>query len=160
MRRWVITDTHLGHHRMVEKGYRPDGFETKIYNLWRMLVADEDLLIHLGDVALPDSDKAVWETIQSLPGRKILTMGNHDKRSPKWYMERGFAFACEAFELGDVLFTHAPRSALPEHIKHNVHGHLHTGEHRSFESTSAHHLLSLEEAGYGPVLLDRILRRG
>jgi len=158
VRRWVLADTHFGHRMLIDEGHRPDGYDTKIINLWRMLVKEDDLLIHLGDVALPDSDKEIWEIIQRLPGRKILVMGNHDKRSAKWYMERGFAFACDAFELSNILFTHRPQLEIPAGIHHNVHGHLHSGEHRAFEALPKHRLVSLEQSGYGPVLIDRVLR--
>lgn len=159
MKRWVTTDTHFGHKMLIDEGHRPADFDQRIIKQWHMLVAEEDLIIHLGDVALPDSNQAVWDTIRSLPGRKILVMGNHDKRSAKWYMERGFAFACEAFELSSILFTHRPRPDVPAHIQFNVHGHLHSGEHRAFEPTPKHVLIALEKTGYGPLLVDRAVRQ-
>lgn len=158
MRRWVIADTHFGHKMLIEEGYRPANYDERIIKRWLQMVSPEDLVIHLGDVALPDSDKAIWEQIAELPGRKILVMGNHDKRSAKWYMERGFAFACDAFELSDLWFTHAPRLIIPPHIRYNVHGHLHSGTHRHFELAKKHKLVSLEETSYTPVLVDKIAK--
>lgn len=158
MKRWVIADTHFGHKMLIEKGYRPENYDQRIIENWIKLVGADDLVIHLGDVALPDSNKDVWLTIAGLPGRKILTMGNHDKRSAKWYMERGFAFACEAFELGGVLFTHSPAEIIAPWIRYNVHGHLHAGTHREFTPLERQRLVSLEELGYMPVQVDRIAR--
>lgn len=159
MKKWVIADTHFNHKMLVERGYRPAGFENRILEAWRRMVAPEDLIIHLGDVSLPDTVAETWETISNLPGRKILVMGNHDKRSAKWYMERGFSFACEAFELHRILFTHEPQLLVPDHALFNVHGHLHGNGHRSFNSGTKHRLMALEYSNYSPVLIEKIVRK-
>ena len=158
MRRWVIADTHFGHEMLVEKGYRPEGFSGLIAQNWHRLVAQEDLVIHLGDLAIPDKDLATQAVILGLPGQKILVMGNHDNRSATWYMKRGFALACDAFELGGVLFTHEPRAIVPSYIRYNVHGHLHAGTHREGGEDPKHRLVSMEELNYMPVQLDRIAK--
>ena len=43
----------------------------------------------------------VWENdiFNKLPGRKVLVMGNHDKKSARWYSEHGFDFVCNMFVL-------------------------------------------------------------
>ena len=158
MRRWVIADTHFGHKKLIEEGHRPESYDVQIIGNWIKMVDPEDLIIHLGDVALPDKDQSVWATLAGLPGRKILVMGNHDKRSAKWYMERGFDFACDAFELRGILYTHRPAQIIPPWIRFNVHGHLHAGEHREYTKLEEHRLVSLEELGYTPVKVDRIAR--
>jgi calcineurin-like phosphoesterase family protein len=159
MKRWVIADTHFGHQMLIDEGHRPAGYDQRIIKQWCALVANDDLIIHLGDVALPDSNQAVWDSIRSvLPGRKVLVMGNHDKRSAKWYMERGFAFACDAFELRGILYTHRPNPVIPAGIRFNIHGHLHSGEHRAFEALPQHRLVSLEETSYAPVQVDKVAR--
>ena len=159
MRRWVIADTHFGHSKLVEEEIRPPKFGTKIIKAWGTQVSHDDLLIHLGDVAIPDSDKDLWMLLAGLPGKKILVMGNHDKRSATWYMKRGWSLACDAFELGGVLFTHEPRDERDlDHVNYNVHGHLHEGTHRPFDPSPKHRLVALEKTGYGPILLDRVLR--
>lgn len=158
MRRWVIADTHFGHHKLVEEGHRPAGFEHTIIDRWIKLVRMGDLVIHLGDVVLPDSNKEYWRIIAGMPGRKILLMGNHDKRSVSWYMQRGFAVACKSIEIGGVMFTHEPLVNVPEHVQYNVHGHLHTGEHRPFDAGPKHRLFSLEATNYEPVQLEMFLR--
>jgi calcineurin-like phosphoesterase family protein len=158
MKRWVIADTHFGHKMLVDDGHRPEGFEDKIIANWTHMVQPKDLVIHLGDVALPDTDVRVWELMARLPGRKILVMGNHDKRSVTWYMQRGFSFACESFEISKIKFTHRPSTIIPERLRFNVHGHLHAGLHHEQEPHEKHRLMSLEASNYMPVALDKIAR--
>jgi calcineurin-like phosphoesterase family protein len=153
----VIADTHFGHRRLIEKGYRPADFEDRIIDRWTQLVTAEDLVIHLGDLAF--SRAATWSW-SLLPGRKVLVRGNHDNHSATWYMERGFAFACDMFELGKIIFTHAPLEVIPAHVNFNLHGHLHTGEHRPFEPGPKHRLISLERSDYAPVLVEKATRNG
>jgi calcineurin-like phosphoesterase family protein len=156
VRRWVIADTHFGHKMLIEKGYRPANFEKRIIDQWTALVAPEDLVIHLGDLAFSHVEANTWNL---LPGRKVLVRGNHDNHSITWYMERGFAFACDMFELGKIIFTHAPLEVIPVHVSFNLHGHLHTGEHRPFEPSLKHRLISLERTNYAPVLIEKVLRK-
>jgi len=159
MKRWVIADTHWGHKKLIEEKLRPADYEARIFDRWLQMIRYEDMVIHLGDVMLPDTNKDTWSRLWSLPGVKILVRGNHDKRSTSWYMERGFAFACDAFELGGILFTHEPRVNVPEYVNYNVHGHLHAGVHREFESGPKHRLVSLEESGYAPVSVEKLVRQ-
>lgn len=159
LKRWVIADTHFGHSMLVDIGSRPAKFEDRIFEAWQRMVAPEDLIIHLGDVSLPDTVADVWVKLSNLPGRKILVMGNHDKRSAKWYMERGFAFACDSFELGGILFTHRPRLIVPEHIDFNVHGHLHNTGRHLFTPGPKHRLVALEYSNYSPVRVEKITRK-
>ena len=97
-------------------GSKPAGFEHRILKNWRALVADDDMVIHLGDVFL--CKISGWkDTFTNLPGRKILVIGNHDKNSLNWYMHNGFDFACHKFiwEMygKSLLFTHAPMEEFP-----------------------------------------------
>ena len=158
MRRWVIADTHFGHTMLIEKGYRPPDYDKRIIDRWASMVSPEDLVIHLGDVALPDKVPDVWTMLANLPGRKILVMGNHDKRSVTWYMARGFAFACDMFELGRIVFSHRPITTVPDDVAFNVHGHLHTGEHRPFDAGPKHRLVAIENTDYAPMLIEKVTR--
>jgi len=159
MRRWVIADSHFGHERLVERGYRPAGFTDLLLKNCKELIKPEDLVIHIGDVAIPDGHGAILHFMEQVPGRKILVRGNHDKRSVTWYMNHGFEFACDAFEMGGVLFTHEPRVVVPEHIQFNIHGHLHEGNHREADLGPKHRLVSLEQLGYKPVRVEHVWRK-
>lgn len=156
--KWLITDTHLHHDFMVNEGLRPAGFEKMIIKAWRHLVAPQDITYHLGDVIFYQYPK-LKEILDSVPGTKILLMGNHDHKPPAWYMRNGFAFATEMIVDGDVLLSHKPVAELPSWVRLNVHGHLHDG-HRKYEfaDTGRHKLLACEIHGYKPVRFDLFTR--
>jgi calcineurin-like phosphoesterase family protein len=82
---YLITDTHLGHRKMPMLCGRPEGFTDLVIQNCRKMIREDDLLIHLGDVA--------WEEVQlqrflQLPGRKILVRGNHDAKSTSYYLNK------------------------------------------------------------------------
>lgn len=154
---WLITDTHFNHDAMVHLCGRPADHTRLILDNWRKAVTDNDMTFHLGDVIFnrPSEMEAM---IRSVPGKKVLILGNHDQQSPYWYMRRGFEFACEAFVYRGVLFTHAPAQSLPEGVCLNIHGHLHNSQHH--DDIPLHpwnKLLALELTDYKPVLLDSFI---
>ena len=74
---WLITDTHWNHDAMVTLCNRPVDFGSRLMSNLRHMLAPQDLLIHLGDVIFykyPD----LLDMMNSINGRKILLMGNHD----------------------------------------------------------------------------------
>ena len=158
MKRWVISDTHFCHTKLVDEGLRPGGFGDTIFRNWKQLVSEGDLVLHIGDVAVPDTKEHVWEMLSRLPGKKVLVRGNHDKRSISWYMRNGFDVACDSIEIGGNLFTHKPLDIVPDHIRFNIHGHLHECVHREPAKNPRCRLVSLEDYGYTPILVDRVLR--
>jgi calcineurin-like phosphoesterase family protein len=159
MRLFVISDTHFGH-KVLASEYlsRPVDFTEKIIKNWFRLVEPDDLIIHLGDVAL--GGPTIWEeTILYLPGRKILVTGNHDKKNLTWYMTNGFEFCCSSFSWDyfglKILFSHEPQ--MTGSFDLNIHGHLHLNRHRDIETDSRHMLISLEATGYQPLLLETVV---
>ncbi len=160
MQTYVIADTHWGHKKLIDVGARPEDFEDRIIKNWRRLVQPEDLVFHLGDVWLSNrraKDQILW----GLPGKKILTLGNHDGESVPFYMQRGFDFVCESFSIKrfglQILFSHEP--VIGSHFDLNIHGHVHSGEHRECEPQPNQILLSLEEDGYEPKSLQSLVKR-
>ena len=148
-RYWVISDTHYEHDKLVDICSRPKDFSTKILANIARMVRPDDILIHLGDVT--------WGKIPKMPCKTILVKGNHDKQKYRYYMNRGFDFACESFSLVyggvDIVFTHKPL-IFHEHDL-NIHGHLHNVA--KIESVCPHYLVALEYTQYQPILLDRII---
>lgn len=153
---WITTDTHFFHEKLEREGLRPAGSTTRIIQNLQELVREQDLLIHLGDVILyryPDLDRI----LDSIPGRKVLTMGNHDNKSRWWFMRNGFDMAVDNFMLDDVVFSHRPMQQLPSGARINVHGHFHT--HRrppEWYDKSVYKLVALELTDYRPVNLATI----
>jgi calcineurin-like phosphoesterase family protein len=160
MRILVITDTHFGHRALVEKyESRPPDFETRIKQNWQKMVNNDDLVIHLGDVVVGKTTD--WTSlVPTLPGQKVLVLGNHDKKSTSWYMANGFNFCCleffwEVFGVR-ILFSHEPREEGQFDL--NIHGHLHLPEsHRKYKTGKRHFLVSLEETNYQPRPLKSIV---
>jgi predicted phosphohydrolase len=84
MKIWTISDLHLSTVQpkpMDIFGDRWKNHPERIATSWRQLVADDDVVLIAGDIswalkledALPDLQ---W--IDTLPGRKVLSKGNHD----------------------------------------------------------------------------------
>ena len=148
---YIITDTHLGHQNMVKLCDRPEDFTERILKNWADRVKPEDTVIHLGDVAWGDENLA---RLLALPGKKILVRGNHDPHPLLWYMEAGFAFACNelvmVFDGMRVLFTHRPRYIHTADV--NIHGHQHD-LHRE-DMTRLYLPLAIECMGYRPVAMN------
>lgn len=129
---FVISDTHFGHQNMVRYHGRPKQFDRLLIDNWNQIVGKQDLVFHLGDVAVSRTlDLA--SVVKRLNGRKILCLGNHDRRPAEWYMANGFAFACTYFVLDGVCFSHKPITPLPPGCAVNVHGHFHGDDHRLHE---------------------------
>lgn len=174
MKTWLITDTHFNHTNMVQLCGRPENFNDVIIKHWKHLVADDDLVIHLGDVIFSRAGELTGIMAQ-LPGKKVLTLGNHDNRKPEWYMNRGFHFAADRFDYKKIAFSHIPLtreglgkdlsylSDVPHHrgVSLNIHGHFHNTDHRDWEYEVGDHnrLLVLENEDYKPVLLEEFLSR-
>jgi calcineurin-like phosphoesterase family protein len=141
---------------------RPEGYEELIVQRHAHLVAPQDTLINLGDVFFYRPE-ALREALRRIPGTHVLVLGNHDRRSARWYRDAGFAYVCDGLVLGDALLTHRPAWPLPAGIRHAVHGHHHNMGDRVGESPwldpKVHHLVALEFTDYRPVPLRRIVDR-
>ena len=153
---WLITDTHFYHNAMIEACGRPANFTDKIVKNCKHLVAEQDTLIHLGDVIFYRYTE-LKDLMAKIKGKKILTVGNHDKRTLGWYQRNGFDIAVDTFTLGNVVFSHRPqRMPFAKGVKINVHGHHHNNKHRALPqgwSEETHRLLAIENTDYAPVRL-------
>jgi calcineurin-like phosphoesterase family protein len=163
---YVITDTHFNHQKIIEYG-RPPDFEDRIFEGLKILKPD-DMLIHLGDFCIGKDEECHKKFMDAVPCKKILVLGNHDKKSYNWYMEHGWDFVCEMFYLkkfGEhILFSHTPKSKRSINFwSMNVHGHLHDNLHRFPEYikilTPKHYLLSMEKTDYKPVELESFIKK-
>ena len=132
---WLISDTHLGHDNIIKYCARPENHEDQILDAWEDLIAEDDVILHLGDVWFGrGTNPARWaELISNLPGKKYLVLGNHDKSSKRFYTEAGFEII-PPFVQDSVAFTHYPikgyvkEKYLPpagEEWNANIHGHVH-----------------------------------
>lgn len=156
IRRYLVADAHYGHKNMEQFCGRPRGFEYKLNTNIKHTVRAQDEIIFLGDVVFRNKDFLI-SMIQDLPGRKILTKGNHDKHSDTWFYNAGFDFVCDRIVIGKYVLSHFPVNIEEGQI--NIHGHFHNVLASRWEPylaerlTDSHYLCSLEIADYKPILL-------
>jgi len=94
---FIIGDTHFFHKNIIKYCHRPKNFEEiTSRNLFKMLTPD-DVLIHLGDVALGDILSAHNKYIKPLYCKKWLVLGNHDTKPKSWYLNNGWDFVADSF---------------------------------------------------------------
>ena len=115
---YFIADCHFFHSNIVRLNplKRKPGFERQILESLRAVLREGDRLFVIGDFAwrLPEGFLEEWT---SLPGEKILVMGNHDwwfkegELSP--FFDRIYDFSCPV-EVGNkkVLLCHFPSKDL------------------------------------------------
>lgn len=167
---YLISDTHFNHQNIATYCQRPSDFTEIIITRWNETVRSEDTVIHLGDVMI--GRKSEW-IMSSLPGRKILVRGNHDRQnSCTWWMEHGFDFACDALVFRNCWLTHEPAPSLVGECELNIHGHLHNIWHGFLpdpKQGSEHHrkrnlldnpwqrLFSIEYTDYRPVEFNKFV---
>jgi|SRR5271157_1277232 len=165
MKTLVIADTHFNHANIATYCDRPANFTELIIKRCRERVASNNTVIHLGDVFIGRAEG--WKTIRpQLPGIWILIRGNHDRqRSCSWWMDNGFAFACDGLKFRNCWLTHEPDTSRASGCDLNIHGHLHniwdgfspegkpyTGLHQSWQR-----LFSVEYTNYCPIEFDEFI---
>lgn len=79
---WFTSDTHFSHKNIIKYCERPftdtDHMDDVIIQRWNEVVKPEDMVYHLGDIALGPIDKSLAK-IARLNGHKIAVLGNHDR---------------------------------------------------------------------------------
>ena len=162
MRYWITTDTHLGHDNIARYCNRPNDYNERILNGLSVL-RNEDILIHLGDVAFRDEG---WEEkyLSNIPCRKWLVKGNHDK-SYTWHLRLGWDWVGESMILDRfgkrIEFSHKPTPIMNCDIQ--IFGHFHNNPIENCEGyltrylTDKHHLLVLEDLNYQLVTLRSLI---
>lgn len=119
------TDWHLW--VRVEKGKlkckKRSDFEEVVKNANEAL-SEDDLLIYLGDLVdgeFQDSDE-LKSILKTIPGHKILVLGNNDLFSTNFYKSCGFDYVVKSFVWSNIVFTHIP---IKNDNQYNIHGHIH-----------------------------------
>ena len=160
-RRWVISDTHFGHRKIIEMTSRPfsniDSMDRHIIERWNTTVKEKDRIYILGDFALCGRER-IQDLLYKLNGQKHLIMGNHDKhKTPTWWRECGFDEVSKYPIIidGFVILSHEP--FLPiwnSDYFVNIHGHIHNNDLDKFNFFNA----GVEVVNYTPVNLDKVIQ--
>lgn len=159
---FIIADTHFGHQNILRLCNRPSDSFSTIQRRWKELVTPDDVVLHLGDLCFRNTSDWMQGLLRSLPGRKFLIRGNHDKQRDEWYQRLGYTVI-------DPFLWHEPRHGKAIRFSHrpdieyldwstNVHGHLHSnGYPPSISPERDYRNVSVEVMNYEPVRLEHIL---
>lgn len=138
---------------------------TEIVKWCKNNIKPNDVFIYLGDLAYRyanqhDSDE-IKEIYKSLPGIKVLILGNHDiMQGEEFYKNCGFDYIFNEFLYKNILFTHRPVDMiLRGYITGlNIHGHIHTLS-NDYDFIHPDRNVNVYPANYNnkPVTLDYIL---
>lgn len=159
------SDTHFGHHKLVDWKTRPEEFNEIIVKNWNKTVNKKDVVVVLGDLTMVGFEETLFYT-SKLNGKKYLVRGNHDEKSTSWYKRLGFEVLPDlSYKYHDkydnwyrILFTHEPVHPIPEKWL-NVHGHLHGNGHRASLKSPNHIDVGVDCFNFSPVKLSVILSR-
>lgn len=132
MTEWVISDTHFGDSSGLRPEFRfAEDMDRTMISRWNGVVRPGDVVYHLGDVSCWNKEHTQG-ILNSLNGKKILCLGNHD--SGRLAMgNQGFDFVAEEItttfsanrQRVRVLLTHYPKRYLPAMVDYVIHGHVH-----------------------------------
>jgi calcineurin-like phosphoesterase family protein len=136
---------------------------SELIRRWNSVVKADDIVYHLGDVALCSDGDRFTALINSLKGRKMLITGNHDEHRASWYMEHGFEWATRYPIIFDssLILSHEPIFMNSNDMRVNIHGHIHT----KVMPDERHYInVSVEQTDYTPISLagirDRLRKYG
>lgn len=148
---YVVADTHfLDEHLLGVDRFAPRPFSTveamdnEIIKNWNDRVNENDIVYHLGDIAVAYTklprlgDEQVFQILRSLHGHLILIKGNHDRRDLFKYLaahnyEYGGRPKFEFHDVGKLIkydhhqlyMTHYPFMMGIAPQIWNLHGHIH-----------------------------------
>ena len=164
MTTFVISDTHFGHSNILRfepkfrKFMNVQEMDEYMIRQWNDVVKQDDIVYHLGDVAIGSPLKYV----QRLNGHKILIKGNHDNHvGIQEFIDAGFEDVMAMVKLKGFILTHCPMH--PEELDYypkykNIHGHIHSrlvllnGQEMDYRYVN----VSVEHTKFKPINLDLI----
>lgn len=99
---WFTSDTHFSHRNSMRYCGRPfltvEACDEAMIKRWNEVVKPDDLIIHMGDVAM--HTKPMERIIPKLNGHKILIIGNHDLIYHQYFLKtRGQKFIDRMMEI-------------------------------------------------------------
>lgn len=152
---WFWSDHHFFHANIILPTYSDRPFED-VGHMNQMLlknyankIKEDDIVVFGGDIAFKET-ALVDSWIQSLPGKKIFVVGNHDVMKTKivsfdWADEVCAVFTFKYKEI-EYIVSHYPihETLLPKGVI-NIHGHTH-----KYDMTDRHINMCVEKTEYQP----------
>jgi putative hydrolase of the HAD superfamily len=158
---FLTTDWHIfGHY--YGKGRNPVNIQ-EIVSWCKKNIKDEDVLINCGDLthryANKEHQEEAAKIYRSLPGIKVLILGNHDIATGEdFYTNCGFDFIFKRLVHNGIVYSHRPENieADPE-LWFNIHGHKHDVQ--TYNVTSGENSVNVYPAFFNnkPTTLDYVL---
>lgn len=126
---FLISDTHFGHHKILEfeesrreLGKTIEEHDATLVERWNSVVRPRDTVWHLGDVLF---GRHSFKILGQLNGIKKLVKGNHDTYNVKNYLHY-FNDVHGCYKMDDFLLSHIPMHESQKYrFKGNIHGHMH-----------------------------------
>ncbi len=121
-----IADLHFGHENMAKhRGFASAAEQDEfIVQQWNKTVHKRDITYILGDVTM---EKANYDILDRLNGRKYVVMGNHDKIAHTAKLMQHVDSVAGMVQYKGIFLTHCPvhPMEMDYRIKYNIHGHIH-----------------------------------
>ena len=159
MATWLTADTHFGHAGILHACGRPfstiQEHDDCLVEAWNATVRPGDTVYHLGDFALGPAE-AAERVFRRLHGRKVLIVGNHDKRSRRLgWAEQHEGIYEAAIEGRHVVMCHYPLRSWARCFRGSLHLFGHT--HGRLPGTTQSCDVGVDVWGYRPVSLGQIV---
>ncbi|MDO5560241.1 MAG: metallophosphoesterase [Oscillospiraceae bacterium] len=160
---FFIADTHFGHEAIIHYENRPfqnvEEMDRIMIQNFNSVVSADDTVFILGDFSCYDMEKNI-QIVESLNGRKILVMGNHDTETDRYYFECGFE-SVSRFPViyeGFWILSHEPMYLNVNMPYANIYGHVHSNPvYADFSKQS--YCVSAERINYTPIEFDEIINK-
>ncbi len=156
---YIWSDLHLGHTNVIKYENRPfsstEEMNQTILDNWKKTVKKQDTIINLGDVAFGIDRDSLRDMITSMPGKKMLIIGNHDRgRSLTYWYDVGFDEVYKYPIIYDSFYilSHEPLYVNDSMPYVNIHGHIHSETITNPQKVN----VSVECIEYVPILFNKI----
>ena len=161
MHRWVISDTHFYHSKIL--GYCQRPFETVeemnevLIKNWNSVINEDDIVYILGDFCFGNKEM-LREIVSQLKGRKILILGNHDRLTKGAYLNVGFETVTKNPMIvdEDFILSHHPLQGDLGRF-YNIHGHKHKLPSEA-QFSPKHFDIGVDDHNFFPHNLDTVIK--
>lgn len=161
MHRWVISDTHFYHERILGYCQRPfktvEEMNEVLIKNWNSVVNEDDIVYILGDFCFGNKEM-LKQIVSQLKGRKILILGNHDRLTKGAYLYAGFETVTKNPMIvdGDFILSHHPLQGDLGRF-YNIHGHKHKFPTEA-QFSPKHFDIGVDDHNFFPHNLDTVIK--